>query len=108
MPRSRAPNPFNWDAVLEDPAHIAGSDADLFALIRRLKDEKRPLPRICQIIGTEDFLYEMNLGAKKKLEDLGADLTYAEHPGIHDWIFWDTYIRDVLDWMIPRGKERRA
>ena len=101
--RGDAPNPFNWGAVLGDPAHIAGSDADLFALIRRLKEQKRPLPRIYQTIGTEDFLYEMNLGAKKKLEDLGVDLTYAEHPGIHDWIFWDTYIRDVLNWMVPRS-----
>jgi S-formylglutathione hydrolase FrmB len=101
--RGGTPDPFNWDALLGDPAHIAGSDADLFALILKLKEQKRPLPRICQIIGTEDFLYQINLGAKKKLEDLGVDLTWAEHPGKHDWIFWDTYIRDVLNWMAPRS-----
>ena len=27
------------------------------------------------------------------------ELTYAEHPGIHDWEFWDAHIRDVLDWL---------
>ena len=33
------------------------------------------------------------------LNENGVDLTYAEGPGKHDWVFWDTYIKKVLDWL---------
>ena len=29
----------------------------------------------------------------------GVDLTYEEHDGKHDWVFWDTQIRKVLEWL---------
>jgi putative tributyrin esterase len=29
----------------------------------------------------------------------GADVTYEEGPGMHDWDFWDTYIQRVLEWL---------
>ena len=65
---------------------------------KRLAEGKK-LPPIYQTVGTEDLIYPANLSAKKKLEELGLELTYAEHPGIHDWEFWDAHIRDVLDWL---------
>lgn len=91
--------PFRWDAIFADPRAVEGSDADLFALARRRQAEGRPLPPVYQTVGTEDFIYEANVSARQKLEALGIDLTYAEHPGIHDWDFWDAHIRDVLDWL---------
>ena len=33
------------------------------------------------------------------LNENGVDLTYVEGPGKHDWVFWDTYIKKVLDWL---------
>lgn len=91
--------PFYWDAIFADPGKVEGSDADLFALAQKRLAEGRKLPPIYQTVGTEDFIYPANLSAKKKLEELGLELTYAEHPGIHDWEFWDAHIRDVLDWL---------
>ena len=90
--------PFRWDAIFADPGKIEGSDADLFEKIRRLKAASRPVPRIYQTVGTEDFIYAANQTAREKLEKLDLDYTYTEHPGIHDWDFWDTHIQDVLDW----------
>ncbi len=90
--------PFRWDAIFEDPGKIEGSDADLFEKIRRLKAASRPVPRIYQTVGTEDFIYAANQTAREKLEKLDLDYTYTEHPGIHDWDFWDTHIQDVLNW----------
>ena len=26
-------------------------------------------------------------------------VTYEDGPGIHDWYFWDAYIRHVLKWL---------
>lgn len=91
--------PFYWDAIFADPGKVEGSDADLFALAQKRLAEGRKLPPIYQTVGTEDLIYPANLSAKKKLEELGLELTYAEHPGIHDWEFWDAHIRDVLDWL---------
>lgn len=91
--------PFYWDAIFADPGKVEGSDADLFALAQKRLAEGRKLPPIYQTVGTEDLIYPANLSAKRKLEELGLELTYAEHPDIHDWEFWDAHIRDVLDWL---------
>ena len=91
--------PFNWPAIFADPAQVPGSDADLFALIAKQQAAGATLPRVFQTCGTEDFIYPANCSARKKLEALGVDLTYEEHPGIHDWDYWDTHIQRVLDWL---------
>ena len=100
--KSGTEEPFRWGDIFKDPEAIEGSPADLFALIAEVKEraaaEGSAIPRIYQTVGTEDFLYASNLAAKARLEAMGLDHTYTEHPGIHDWDFWDTYIRDVLDW----------
>ena len=90
--------PFKWEDIFESRSP-EGTDADIFLLIEKLKKEGRPLPRVFQTCGTEDFIYASNVSAREKLEKLGVDLTYEEHPGIHDWDYWDTHIRRVLDWL---------
>ena len=91
--------PFRWDSIFEHPEKVEGSDADLFALISKRKTENRPLPAIFQSCGTEDFIYNSNQHTRARLEALGVDLTYEEHPGIHDWDYWDTHIQRVLNWL---------
>lgn len=91
--------PFRWDSIFERGMDIEGTDADIFALIRRRKEEGRTLPKVFQSCGTEDFIYLPNVEAHKKLVELGVDLTYEEHPGIHDWDYWDTHMKRVLDWL---------
>lgn len=91
--------PFRWNAIFSDPDAVTGSDADLFALAKKRQAEGRTLPPVYQTVGTEDFIYQSNVGARKKLEEAGVKVTYVEHPGIHDWDFWDRYIQDVLDWL---------
>jgi S-formylglutathione hydrolase FrmB len=92
-------SPVKWDSIFEDPSKIAGTDADLFALIEKRKKEGRLLPRIFQSCGAEDFLYKSNASAHEKLVKLGVDITYEEHPGIHDWNYWDKHIQRVLNWL---------
>lgn len=91
--------PFLWDSILEDADKLEGSDADLFALIEKQKTLGKVLPRVFQSCGTEDFIYPLNISAHAKLLGAGVDLTYEEHPGIHDWDYWDTHIQRVLDWL---------
>mgnify|MGYP004448317161 CR=1 FL=1 len=91
--------PFLWDAIFEYAEKIEGTDADLFALARKRIAEGRTLPKIFQTCGVSDFIYEPNVSAHKKLVEAGVDVTYEEHPGIHDWDYWDTHIQRALDWM---------
>jgi putative tributyrin esterase len=91
--------PFQWSRLFERPEKIAGSDADLFALIAKRCEQGVKLPRVFQSCGTEDFIYQANVSARQKLEALGVDLTYEEHPGKHDWDYWDTHIQRALNWM---------
>lgn len=92
-------NPIVWKAIFEDPDHVEGTDADLFALARRRLAEGCKLPPVYQACGTEDFIYPVNVEGHKKLAELGVDVTYEEFPGIHEWLFWDTHIQDVLNWL---------
>lgn len=92
-------NTFSVNNILDLSTKISESDSDLFTLAKKRRDEEVDLPRFFQSIGTEDFLYNINTAAKKKFELLGLDLTFEEHPGIHDWDYWDTHIQRVLDWL---------
>ncbi|MDF2611193.1 MAG: hypothetical protein K0R92_2667 [Lachnospiraceae bacterium] len=91
--------PFRWDAIFEKANEIEGSDADLFALIKKHKENQVEIPAMFITCGKEDFIYKMNCNAKNKFEELGVEFTYEEHPGIHDWDYWDTHIHRVLDWL---------
>ena len=46
---------------------------------------------------------EVNRAIAKALSEAGADVTYEEGEGMHDWFFWDTYIQHVLKWLDYSG-----
>ncbi len=71
-----------------------GGDNDVFALAERSDSSTRPALRIdC---GTEDFLIEHNRRFHAHLQKLGIEHEYEEHPGEHNWDYWDTHIKDSL------------
>lgn len=75
---------------------------DLFWLIRRNLQEGRPMPRLYQCVGTEDFLYEYNQDFRRFTEEQGVAVTYAEQPGRHDWDYWQERLPDVFAWLFPK------
>lgn len=92
-------SPFNLSDIFQNPDELKGSHADLF----KLYDDcvaSGTVPKLYQACGTEDFLYPLNQAVKDKLEKKGADLTYEEGKGEHNWDFWDQYIQHILDWML--------
>lgn len=76
---------------------LEGSDRDL----RHLADELagKPAPRIYLACGLQDTLLPLNRALARDLTDRGLDVTYREAPGDHEWDFWDSQIRCVLDWL---------
>ena len=88
-----------YEAIFGEYGKVKGSDKDPKALLLKLKEEGRPVPKMYLCCGTEDDLVTANRDFRDFLNENGVDLTYVEGPGKHDWVFWDTYIKKVLDWL---------
>ena len=88
-----------YEAIFGEDDKVKGSDKDPKALLLKLKEEGRPVPKMYLCCGTEDGLVTANRDFRDFLNENGVDLTYVEGPGKHDWVFWDTYIKKVLDWL---------
>ena len=56
-------------------------------------------PRLYIACGTEDALIADNRNMAALVRDLGFDTAYEEWPGHHDWEFWDSQIKKVIDWL---------
>ena len=88
-----------YEAIFGEYDKVKGSDKDPKALLLKLKEEGRPVPKMYLCCGTEDGLVTANRDFRDFLNENGVDLTYVEGPGKHDWVFWDTFIKKVLDWL---------
>lgn len=60
-------------------------------------EKGKKMPLIIQSVGTEDFLYSMNVKFKQDTDALGLNIDYEEWSGAHDWDFWDVAIKIALD-----------
>jgi len=74
---------------------------DVFALARKLAKARRRLP-IRFDCGTEDFLLENSREFHAHLTKLGIAHEYAEHPGRHDWAYWDEHVGETLAFVRER------
>ena len=88
----------------------AGSDTrnanDVFKLVRDLTPEnQKSLPFIYQSCGTEDFLIKNNRDFLALLNEKKIPHEYREHPGVHNWVFWDDQVREFLDVAARRLKK---
>ena len=90
-------------AVFADKTKISGSMNDLPVLLKKRLDEGAELPRLFMTCGTEDFIYETNETFHARANEMGVQVTYERHTGVHDWNYWDTHIQRVLDWLPTTG-----
>lgn len=72
-----------------------GSAHDLFALAARAKEAGK-LPKLMLDCGTEDHLLGDSRAVRDGLKQLGISHDYAEHPGGHDWDYWDAHVREAI------------
>jgi putative tributyrin esterase len=77
-------------SLLEDPA-----DINLLVHAERVGQMDQP-PVISFDCGVDDELIEENRWFHAELEKLGLAHTYKEHPGAHDWEYWDLHVREAL------------
>jgi S-formylglutathione hydrolase FrmB len=96
-------NRHYMESVFGDIDKLEGSDKDYYALIKGLVKDKKDIPEIYMACGTEDMLYVPNVKYHEFLEQNKVKHEFVTGPGVHDWIFWDTYIKKALDWL-PLGE----
>ena len=87
------------EACFGDLSKILDSDRNPKYLVRQLKKEGRPIPRIYMACGDADSLLPVNQDMAAFLKEQGADVTFEVGPGAHEWDFWDTYIRRAIEWL---------
>jgi putative tributyrin esterase len=78
-------------------AYPKGGPNDVHYLAANI--DKSQLPALRFDCGVDDFLIEQNRELHAYLETLGLPHEYEEHPGAHDWGYWDTHIQDTLKFL---------
>lgn len=73
-----------------------GEENDLFYILQE-KSKQKVKPEIFQYCGKQDYLYDINLNFKNRIEKLDFSHSYYESDGSHNWDFWDEKIKDVLE-----------
>lgn len=81
------------------------SDKNPKWLVKKLKEEGKNIPRIYLTCGLQDSLLEANREMRDFLKEQGADVTYVEGEGAHEWDFWNRSIKDVLEWLPLEGSQ---
>lgn len=82
-------------------------DSDKWSLKKLAQDAQqagKELPRLMMSCGTEDMTLLMNRALKADFEALGIEVHYEEHPGDHNWDYWETHIQRVLAWLPLKKK----
>ena len=79
--------------------NLGESDKNPNYLIHQLVTEKQDLPNLYLACGENDDLFPASEKFAEFLTKENVAFTYEKGPGIHDWYFWDTYIKKALDWL---------
>ncbi|MCQ2432406.1 MAG: esterase family protein [Clostridia bacterium] len=106
--------PWNPDPKPDDPyfflqhsgKKLEGIPEDTFGNAEKILKEGLPVPRIYHAIGSSDPLLDSAHETKAFFEAIPGNpfsYTYEEHPGSHNWEFWDTHIKRFLNFF--DGKE---
>ena len=95
------------ESVFGDLAEAAKTDKSHYVVFEQLKARvaagEVEAPKFWMSCGTEDSLMPVNLKFRDMLIDAGFDVTWDEEPRGHDWDFWDSQIKKVIDWL-PLGE----
>lgn len=102
--KNRNYNLKEWQSIfgfdLESAAQLEGTKDDIFHLVRQVKENGAALPRLFFSCGTNDSLIATNRDYHALLQQLEIPHGYEEHPGAHNWEYWDNNIKVALDFLL--------
>ena len=82
-----------------DLSKVLGSEKDPEALALKAK-ESGTLPRLFLSCGSEDFLIAPNRAFEAFLTKNEIEHHYEEHPGEHNWTFWNSVIEPGVRYLL--------
>lgn len=82
--------------VFDTRENFIGSENDIYALLERCQERKAEIPELFISCGTEDFLIEHSRHINRVFDEKKILHTYEEHPGAHEWSYWDKHIQRIL------------
>lgn len=82
------------------------SDVDPKYLVKRRLERGEEITPVFMACGTEDFLLQNNRNFRDFLTGCGADVTYYESPGLHEWKFWNEYLEPAVRWALEKVEDR--
>lgn len=88
-----------YSLMFGDPAKLLESENNPETLVKKHLKSGDPMPRFFLACGTEDFLLTANRQFRDFLAEQGADFEYHEGPGVHDMVFWSTWLEPALKWL---------
>ena len=95
--------------IFGDPEKARGTDRNPDVALQHLTEKvhagQAQFPRFYMACGLQDGLLGVNRRFSDSLVRAGADVTYVEEDGGHEWDFWDRQIHAVLDWLPLKSGE---
>lgn len=85
--------------LFEDVKKAKASKLNPYVAYEEMLAENRKIPRFYIACGTEDSLWKDSVNFRDFLREKGCDVVWDEEKAGHEWDFWDSQIKKVLDWL---------
>lgn len=92
-----------YTLMFGEPAELESGVNNPEELVRRIKAEGRPMPKMYLACGTEDFLLQANRKFDAFLKEQEVEHIYMESKGGHDFVFWNEYLEPAVKWLLEIG-----
>ena len=104
----KTPSGSDFEQCFGNVAYMKQWPNDTMAMVREMKEKNVFIPKFYQSCGTSDFTFEQNENSHALLEEIGIpDYKYVTREGNHNWEFWETSLKDYLQWILPENKPYR-
>ncbi len=85
--------------LFDNMEEASKTDKNPWVAVEDMLAAGRNVPHIYMACGTQDDLMPANIAFRDYLESKGIKVTWDEDDYGHDWNFWDSQIKKVLDWL---------
>ena len=85
--------------LFDDHAKASQTNLNPWIAAEEMFGNNKKVPRFYMACGKKDDLMNVNIVFRDFLREKGADVTWDEEDAGHNWDFWDSQIKKVLDWL---------
>ena len=87
------------NGLFDNKEAASGTNKNPWVAVEEMLSGQRRIPKIYMACGTKDVLMQANVAFRDFLQKKGIEVTWDEENYGHDWDFWDSQIKKVLDWL---------